>query len=220
MPHRLERASPQDVLAWALRAYEKRIVLACSFGGPTGIAALDMAVTIDPEVKVYFIDTGLLFPETHALIDEVRRRYRIDPTGIAPRQSVDEQAAAYGDGLWQRNPDLCCTLRKIEPQRAFLRGYDAWISGIRRDQAESRARVPAVSWDERFGLMKINPFAHWSEAMVWEYVRRHDLPYNRLHDRNFPSIGCSPCTRAVRPGDSLRAGRWPGAAKIECGLHR
>lgn len=215
----LESAHPRDVIGWALEVYRGRISLACSFGGPTGMVALDMAMAIDRALPVYFLDTGLLFSQTHDLVDRVRERYGIEPIAVKTRLSVGAQERLYGDKLWRRNPDLCCALRKIEPQRVFLREYEAWISGIRRDQTAERSTVPVVGWDATFRLVKVSPFAHWTEEMVWTYVREHDLPYNELHDEGFPSVGCVPCTRAIVPGEDLRAGRWPGSGKTECGLH-
>lgn len=213
-----EGSSPEDVLAWLIGNYE-RVALACSFGGPSGMVVLDMVMRIDPSIPVYYLDTALLFPETYALVEETKTRYGITPIRVKPRLSVAEQAAVYGPELWRRNPNICCAMRKVEPQLAFLRAFDAWISGIRRDQSATRARVPIVEWDLKFGLIKVNPLATWDEWMVWTYVRAHNLPYNKLHDSDFPSIGCRPCTRPVASGESLRAGRWPGFSKTECGLH-
>jgi phosphoadenosine phosphosulfate reductase len=216
---RLENAAPEHILRWAIDTYRGRIVLACSFGGATGIAALDMIMRIDPATPVYFLDTGLLFPETYALMERLSRRYGLTPIAVRPEMSVDRQAELHGAALWERRPDDCCAIRKIAPQRAFLSRYDAWISGIRRDQASTRSRIAMVEWDEKFSLVKVNPFASWDDTMVWAYIRAHKLPYNELHDRGYPSIGCSPCTRAIAPGEAPRSGRWPGFAKIECGLH-
>jgi phosphoadenosine phosphosulfate reductase len=218
--HALENASPKEILTWALRSYAPRVVLACSFGGPTGIVALDMVMKLDRTTPVYYLDTGLLFDETHALIDRVAARYGIVPLPVRPSLGIAEQSAAFGPALWERDPDACCTLRKLEPQSDFLAGYDAWISGIRRDQTASRRDVPVVQWDEQFGLVKINPFARWDEAKIWAYVRFNGLSYNVLNDRGFPSVGCTPCTRAVAAGENPRAGRWSGFGKTECGLHQ
>ncbi len=213
-----EEAAPQEVLAWAVREYGPRLVLACSFGGPSGMALLDMLLKIDPSVPIYYLDTDLLFPETYDHIARVARHYGVSPLPVRPERSVYQQALDRGPALWERDPDLCCSLRKVEPQREFLNGYSAWISGIRRDRGAGA--VPVVSWDPTFDLVKINPLATWTEEMVWTYVRAHDVPYNELHDRGYPSIGCTPCTVRVRPGDDARAGRWQGFAKTECGLHR
>ncbi|HZZ00090.1 MAG TPA: phosphoadenylyl-sulfate reductase [Candidatus Baltobacteraceae bacterium] len=216
---KLENASPQEIVAWSLDTHRGKIALACSFGGPTGIAALDMVMALEPATPIYFIDTGLLFWQTHQLIERISRHYGIAPIAVRPQLSLDEQRELYGDELWKRNPDLCCALRKVEPQRLFLRGFDAWISGVRRDQTPDRSALPVVTWDERHEVVKVSPFAVWSEQRVWQYVRDRNLPYNELHDASYPSIGCVPCTRAVAPGEGLREGRWPGSAKLECGLH-
>ncbi|HTX59463.1 MAG TPA: phosphoadenylyl-sulfate reductase [Verrucomicrobiae bacterium] len=215
----LEGAAPREILTWAIDAHP-RIALACSFGGITGVALLDLVMRIDRTVPVYYLDTGLLFPETYALIDRLARRYDVAPIRVAADLTVAQQRERFGDELWSRDPDACCALRKIEPQRSFLRGYDAWISGIRRDQTADRRRTPVAAWDERFGLVKVNPFAAWSEHDIWSYAAAHRLEYNPLHDAGYASIGCVPCTRATRPGEDPRCGRWPQSAKTECGLHR
>jgi phosphoadenosine phosphosulfate reductase len=215
----LEDAAPQAVLAWALARYSPRITLACSFGGPTGMVALDMVMEIDRTIPVYYLDTGLLFEQTYALVARVRERYGIDPIGVRSALTVEAQASEYGDALWSRDPDACCNLRKVLPQRDYLKGYDAWISGLRRDQSATRKQTPVVQWDAQFGLVKINPFVSWDERMIWTYIRAHDLPYNELHEAGYPSVGCIPCTRAVKPGEDARAGRWSGFTKTECGLH-
>jgi phosphoadenosine phosphosulfate reductase len=215
-----EDAAPQEILAWAVRTYGRRVALACSFGGPSGMALLDMLVKIDPLTPVYYLDTDLLFPETYAHIARVASHYGITPFPVHSERSVHQQSLDHGPALWERDPDLCCDLRKIEPQKQFLKAYSAWISGIRRDRASSPRTVRAVEWDKTFELIKINPLATWTEEMVWTYVHAHDVPYNTLHDSGYPSIGCTNCTVRVKSGDPLRAGRWQGFAKTECGLHR
>jgi phosphoadenosine phosphosulfate reductase len=215
----LEDAPAVEIIKWGLEAYPSRIVLACSFGGPSGIVILDLTMGMDSSTPVYYLDTGLLFPETHALIDRITTRYGIDPIPVSPALTIEQQNEQFGEALWKRDPDACCDLRKVQPQHVFLSQYDAWISGIRRDQTHTRRLAPVVQWDERFGLVKINPLAKWTEAEVWNYIRKHGLPYNGLHDRGFPSIGCVPCTRALDLNDDLRSGRWPGFTKTECGLH-
>jgi phosphoadenosine phosphosulfate reductase len=218
LPGPLERA--RNTLEWALDAYRGRIVLACSFGGPTGMVALDIALGIEPRLPVYYLDTGLLFPETYALVDEVRQRYGIDVRAVATELSLEEQAERFGPELWARDPDRCCALRKVEPQRAFLKDYGAWITGIRRDQAATRRDIRIVDYDEAARVVKVSPLADWTEREVWAYVHEHDVPYNSLHDQGYPSIGCGPCTRRPEDGSDPRSGRWAGFAKTECGLHR
>jgi phosphoadenosine phosphosulfate reductase len=215
----LEGRHPQEVLAWALAQYSPDIVLACSFGGISGMALLDMSAKINPRVKVFYLDTDFLFPETYALVDEVARRYGIQAAAVRSHLTPQEQAKQYGEGLWRRNPDLCCQLRKVEPNQRALQGQRAWISGIRRDQTTTRRSAQAVEWDIQFGLVKVNPLVSWTEAQVWEYVREHNVPYNVLNGQGYPSLGCTHCTRPVQPGEEPRAGRWYGSNKTECGLH-
>ena len=131
---------------------------------------------------------------------------------------LDDRGEQHGEALWERDPDLCCDLRKVEPTRTALEGKRAWISGLRRDQV-GRDTTPAVLWDEKFELVKVNPLVNWDEKRIWAYIFEHEVPYNPLHDRGYPSIGCTNCTRAVRPGEDPRAGRWSGSDKLECGLH-
>jgi phosphoadenosine phosphosulfate reductase len=204
----------------AIERHPGRIALACSFGGPTGMVLLDLVRAIDATVPVYFLDTGLLFAETYDLVRRVRERYGAEPIAVRPELTVPEQAERFGDALWARDPDACCALRKVQPQRAFLEGYDAWFTGLRRDQAATRRNVAFEELDDANpGLEKIAPLADWSEAEVWSYVVSRDVPYNPLNDRGYPSVGCTHCTRTVAPGEDPRAGRWSGFTKTECGLH-
>lgn len=215
----LETGTPQEILAWALETYAPRVTLACSFGGPSGMVLLDMVMRLDTSVPVFYLDTGLLFPETYALAEAAARHYGITPIAIRPILTVEEQAATHGEALWKRDPDRCCELRKVAPQREALAGYDAWITGLRRDQARTRRMVPVVGWDEKFGLAKLCPLANWTEREVWRYIADFAVPYNALHEHGYPSIGCMPCTRPVAEGEDARAGRWSGFEKTECGLH-
>jgi phosphoadenosine phosphosulfate reductase len=214
-----EDAAAQDIIAWAVRVFGQRLAVACSFGGASGMVVLDMLVKIDATIPVYYLDTGLLFPQTHDHITRVSNHYGITPLRVSSRLSLSEQSDEFGPNLWERDPDRCCDLRKVQPQMEFLRDYAAWMTGIRRDQSGTRVDVPVVGWDKKFGLIKINPLATWTEAMVWTYITTHGVPYNPLHDRGFASIGCVTCTSPVKRGESPRAGRWSGFAKTECGLH-
>jgi len=212
-------ARAETIVDKALSQYAGKIALACSFGGPAGMVLLDMIAKRDVSVPVYFLDTGLLFAETYALVDRVRERYGIEPIAVRPELTVPQQNARYGEALWARDPDACCNLRKVVPQRQFLETFDAWITGIRRDQSASRRNVDVVSRNGKTGLAKIAPLAEWTSKDIWSYVVAHDVPYNPLNDRGYPSLGCTHCTRAVAPNEDPRAGRWSGTDKLECGLH-
>ena len=214
----LEQAQPQEILEWAVETYNYSLVVVTSCQ-PTGIVTLHMMQEIAPDVSIVTLDTGLLFPETHALMDRLETRFGIEIQRVRPEQTVDEQARQHGDALWERDPDQCCYLRKVRPLRQALGGYDAWVTGLRRDQSPRRANTPIVSWDEQYQMVKLCPLATWTESMVWTYVKAHDLPYNALHDRGYTSIGCQACTRAVSTGNDTRAGRWSDRAKTECGIH-
>jgi phosphoadenosine phosphosulfate reductase len=217
-----ETKQPQDVLAAAIERYAQKMVLACSFGAED-IVLVDMVHRINPSVPVFYLDTDFLFPETYGTRDRVIERYHLKPAQIIQVKSLltpQQQAEGYGDALWTSNPDQCCQLRKVEPLTRVLRGYEAWITGIRRDQAPSRANAGLIEWDERFNLVKVNPLARWTWEDVWTYIKINEAPYNPLHDQNYPSIGCTYCTAPVAPGDDPRAGRWKNFAKTECGLHK
>ena len=215
----LEERSPQDVLRWAVDEFFPDLTLACSFGGPSGMVLLDMISQIEPRVEVFYLDTDFLFPETYALRDRVVERYGVNLAGYKSQLTPQEQAQQHGDELWLRDPDLCCALRKVEPNGRALAGKRAWVSGLRRDQAVTRRETPVVQWDEKFDLVKINPLVNWLEADVWSYIVKHDVPYNPLHDQDYPSVSCTYCTKPVAPGDDPRSGRWQGFDKTECGIH-
>jgi phosphoadenosine phosphosulfate reductase len=213
-----ESWSAEEVLGWSFRTFGASIEMASGFG-PEGMALIDIATTVTSSLKVFTIDTGFLFPETYQLIEEVERRYGIRVDRVKPRLTPDAQAEVYGDALWATNPDQCCSLRKVEPLKEKLSGLRAWITAIRRDQTKFRANAKKVEWDQKFQLVKINPIANWTNDDVWDYIQANNVPYNPLHDLNYTSIGCTHCTRAVRPGEDPRAGRWAGFQKTECGLH-
>jgi phosphoadenosine phosphosulfate reductase len=216
---RLEEEAPQQILSWAVDEFFPELTLACSFGGPSGMVLVDMIAQIEPRVEVFYLDTDFLYPETYETRDRIIARYGIQPVGYKSKLTPEEQAQQYGEELWLKDPDLCCDLRKVEPNRRALEGKRAWISGIRRDQGAARRETPVVDWDEKFGLVKVLPLVRWMEADVWKYIAEHDVPYNPLHDRSYPSIGCTYCTKAVKAGDDPRSGRWQGFDKTECGLH-
>lgn len=207
------------IIRQTVDTFPGRVTLSCSFGGPSGMVLLDLALKIEPALNVFVADTELLFPETYALMERVERRYGIAIERVRPAQSVALQNAAHGDALWARDPDACCDLRKVEPLRKHLRGYDAWMTAIRRDQSRTRSAASVRSWDMAAQVVKVAPLADWTEADVWSYVREHDIPVNALHFDGYPSIGCTHCTRRVDAGEETRAGRWAGFAKVECGIH-
>lgn len=213
-----EAWKPERVLEWAFETFGDAVAISSAFGAE-GMVLIDIASRVRPNFRLFTLDTEFLFPETYNLMDHVEQRYGITVERVYPLISPDAQERIHGPALWQRNPDQCCNLRKVEPLRRKLAELRAWITSIRRDQTADRASAGKVEWDDNFGLVKINPIADWNSKQVWRYIHEHDVPYNPLHDSNYPSIGCTHCTRAVRPGEDARAGRWEGSSKTECGLH-
>lgn len=217
---KLEKKDSLEVLKWAYQAYGDDIVYACSFGAE-GMVLIDMIYKVKKEAAIVFLDTDFHFKETYELIDQVKQRYpslRIELTkpGLKPA----EQAEAHGSELWKVNPDLCCKIRKLIPLEQELNKYTAWMSGLRREQSSTRANTQFVNQDQRFQSIKICPLIHWTEEEIWMYINLHQLPYNSLHDRNYPSIGCEYCTKPVQKGEDPRSGRWANTNKTECGLHQ
>lgn len=213
-----ERWSAEEVLAWAAREFGDKAALASSFGAED-VVLMDIVSRINAPFAVFTLDTDFLFPETYELISRIEEKYGISVERLRPRLTPESQGREFGDELWKRQPDLCCQMRKVEPLAQRLKTSSAWITGIRREQSPTRATARKLEWDAKFGLVKLNPIADWTEAQVWEHIRLHRVLYNSLHDRGYPSIGCTHCTRAVLPGEDPRAGRWSGSAKTECGLH-
>ena len=213
-----EAWTAEEVLAWSYRQFGQQIAISSAFGAE-GMVLIDIASQVGQNIRVFTLDTEFLHPETYNLMEQVEQRYRIKIERVLPLLSPAEQERVHGAGLWLRDPDRCCELRKVEPLRRKLSELRAWVTSIRRDQTAARAHVHKISWDSNFGLVKINPIADWSARKIWQYIHQFQVPYNPLHDRGFPSIGCTHCTRAVRPGEDARAGRWAGFAKTECGLH-
>ncbi len=215
----LERETPERIIRWAAETYFPRLTMATAFG-PEGCVILAMLAKIEPRVYVFNLDTGYQFPETLELRDRIAQRYGIEVDLQRPELSVAEYEALHGGPLYKTDSDRCCLDRKIAVLERAVRGYRAWMSGIRRDQSPHRANAPIVGWDKKFGLVKISPLAAWTKKDVWDRITEEAIPYNPLHDRGYPSIGCWPCTRAVLLGDEdERAGRWSGTGKTECGLH-
>ncbi len=218
-PADAERWDAEQVLEWAFARFGERVAISTAFGAE-GMVTIDLAARLRPRFfRLFTIDTEFLFPETYELMDRIEQRYGVKVERAMPEQSPQAQEDAYGAALWMRDADRCCELRKVEPLRRKLGELDAWVTNVRRDQTASRATAKKISWDAKYGLVKINPLADWTKERVWEYIRANHVPYNVLHDRNYPSIGCTNCTRAILPGEDERAGRWPHLEKTECGLH-
>jgi phosphoadenosine phosphosulfate reductase len=213
-----ETQAPQDVLAYAIGTYFPDVVLASSFGAED-VVLIDMVHRLNPKTPILYLDTDFLFKETYSTRDRLIQKYGITLIQVKSLLTPERQAEKFGDKLWERRPDECCNQRKVEPLARALKGYKAWITGIRREQSPTRANAKLVEWDPKFGLVKFNPLAQWKTEDVWTYIKLYEVPYNPLHDQNYPSIGCTYCTRPVQPGEDPRAGRWAGFAKTECGLH-
>jgi phosphoadenosine phosphosulfate reductase len=214
-----EGAQLETVLRWAVEGFGDEVALATGFGAE-GCVLVDALARVRPRARIFYLDTDLLFPETYALVERLGARYGVRFERRATGLSLEAQAERYGERLWERDPGECCRLRKVEPLREMLAGLRAWVTAIRRDQTPGRADAGIVERDAKFGLVKINPLAAWSSRDVWDYISKHDVPYNPLHDQGYLSVGCTPCTTPVRIGEDPRAGRWRGTVKTECGLHR
>jgi len=217
----LELASPQEVLRWAVDRFYPRLLMATAFGAE-GCCILHMLGEIQPNTQIINLDTGYQFKETLELRDRIKARYGINVELIQPELTVAQYEAEHGGPLYELRSDQCCHDRKVLPLRNAMDRIRplCWISAIRRDQTENRsANATMVQWDAKFKLVKINPLLNWTKKDVWSFILKNDVPYNPLHDQNYPSIGCWPCTQPVAPGDDDRSGRWAGKVKKECGLH-
>lgn len=212
-PPELERATAEEVLAYVLERFHPRLYVACSFQKETSVI-MDMALGIAPDTRFFTLDTGVLFPETYATWRRFEEQYGVTVDAYQGA-TLARQADLYGPALWRREPDACCGIRKVAPLSEALADVDAWVTGVRREQSPTRAATGKIHWDARHEVWKANPLADWSEADVWDYIAAGDLPYNELHDRGYPSIGCTHCTQPA----SGRAGRWADHDKTECGLH-
>lgn len=215
----LKDVHPQEIIRWGVETLgASSMTFACSFG-LEDVALVDMVSKVDKTVDIFYLDTDLLFAETYEVRDRLKEKYGLDFIRISPNLTLSEQGKIFGEALWKSHPSKCCELRKVTPLRKALAPYHGWITGIRREQSVTRAHTEVVEWDEGFGLWKLNPLAYWKTEQVWNYIHEHQIPYNPLHDQNYPSIGCYPCTKPVQPGEDTRAGRWAGFSKTECGLH-
>ncbi len=215
-----------EILTYFLNHFRGRIAFASSLGAEDQVLT-HMIAAIDPKVKIFTLDTGRLFPETYDLIERTNSRYKIKMEVFFPdSKKVEPMVREKGINLFYEsveNRKLCCHIRKIEPLHRALEGFEMWMTGLRREQSVTRNHFSLVEIDDNnHGRVKINPLIDWSESDIWDYIKKHNIPYNKLHDRGFPSIGCQPCTRAIQPGEDLRAGRWwwEMPEHKECGLHQ
>ena len=219
-----EQLAAQDVVRLAHDRFGRRAALSSSFGAED-MVLIDMLIRLDPQARIVTLDTGRLPQETYNVMDATRERYGTAIEVFFPQaDSVQAMVAEHGVNLFYHSVDfrkLCCGIRKTEPLKRALAGLDAWITGLRREQSVTRTAVHNIEWDESNQLIKVNPLADWTQDDVWTYIREHNVPYNALHDRGYPSIGCAPCTRAIQPGEDQRAGRWwwEHPETKECGLH-
>ncbi|MFC5653056.1 phosphoadenylyl-sulfate reductase [Paenibacillus solisilvae] len=214
----LENASPEAILRYAVETFPN-ITFACSFGAED-VVLVDMLQKISPKSDIFYLDTDFHFKETYETRDKMEEIYGLKFVQVKPEITPEEQAEQFGAELWKTNANQCCGIRKVNPLTQILSKYEAWITGIRRDQAPTRANAKKIEYDTKFGLVKFNPLADWTSEDVWNYIRTNNVYYNPLHDNHYPSIGCEHCTRQVMPGEDPRAGRWSGQEKTECGLHK
>ncbi len=218
LARRFEAKKPEAILEWAVERYAPQLAMTSSFGAE-GIVLIDKLARIAPRTPILYLDTGFHFAETEELKEQVRERYGLNVVELRAEVSVKEQNAVHGEKLYERDSDACCRIRKVEPLQRALAGYDAWIAALRRDGSPSRAGIAKIEWSARHNAVKLNPIADWTRRDVWDYITRNRLPYNRLHDEGYASIGCWPCTRPVAAGAHERSGRWNGQKKLECGIH-
>lgn len=217
-------ALAQELLQSFMSQYSARLALSSSLSIEDQTLT-DMMLRIDPQANIFTLDTGRLFPETYELIDRTNEHYKVKLKVYCPQTEALQQFVAteginpFYESIEKRH--ACCEVRKLEPLRRAFRDLDVWVCGLRSAQSVTRSDMRLIEWDDRHGLLKINPLIHWTEQQVWDYIKENRVPYNRLHDKGFPSIGCEPCTRAVRRIDDVRAGRWwwESPDHRECGLH-
>jgi phosphoadenosine phosphosulfate reductase len=214
----LETAEPPEIIRWAAERFGDRLTMATAFG-PEGCAIIHWLAAVAPKTHVFNLETGYQFAETLDLRNRLAKRYGIEVALERPETTVEEYERHHGGPLYRTDSNRCCHDRKIVVIQRVLTNFDAWMSGIRRDQSTDRAVVPIVGWDPKFGVVKISPLANWTKAKVWDLIVKENIPYNPLHDQGYVSIGCWPCTRAITAGEDERAGRWSGTVKTECGLH-
>ncbi|MDR1963820.1 MAG: phosphoadenylyl-sulfate reductase [Planctomycetaceae bacterium] len=216
---KLEGSDPETILRWAIKTYAPKLTMGTALGS-SGCVILSILARIETKIPVFNLDTGYQFPETLELLERIRLKYGIEIVRRSAKLSVAEYEAIHDGPLYRIDSDRCCYDRKICVLESIAPDYDAWISGLRRDQGPTRANTPVVGWDARFGLVKIAPLALWTNKDVWNTIVTESIPYNVLFDRGYKSIGCAPCTRPTLPDEDERAGRWSGQLKTECGLHQ
>ena len=216
----MEEKSPEEILTWAVQTYGDKLTMATAFGAE-GCVLLAMLAGIPGgrDVRIFNLDTGYQFEETLELRERIHEKYGIAVEYVRAAETVADMETRHGGPIHGANPDECCRIRKVVPLKDAVAGYDAWIAAIRRDQTHHRKNAGIVEWDAKFSVVKVNPLANWTKRDVWAYIAINEVPYNPLHDLGYPSIGCKPCTQAVKEGEDDRAGRWSNFAKMECGLH-
>jgi phosphoadenosine phosphosulfate reductase len=214
----LENAQPEEIIQWAVETYYPKLTMATAFG-PEGCVIISMLAKIEPKVYIFNLDTGYQFRETLDMRERIAEEYGMKVDFQRPDLTVEEFEAAHGGPIYATDSNRCCGERKLAVLKRVSRQFDAWMSGIRRDQSPHRAAAPIVGWDKKFGLVKISPLANWTKKEVWDRIMKEKVPYNPLHDQGYPSVGCWPCTRPAGDGEDERAGRWSGSGKTECGLH-
>ena len=221
----LRGKSAEEIVRWAAETFGSEIAFANSFGAED-VALTDVIAKAAPSIRVFTLDTGRLHDETYEVMERVRVRYQMPIVSYFPdREAVEKLEREKGYYSFREsveNRKECCGIRKVVPLKRALSGLSAWMTGLRREQSVTRTEMQALEWDEGNGIAKVNPLIDWSEQDVWDYIKANDVPYNLLHDRGFPSIGCAPCTRAIKPGEDVRAGRWwwENPENKECGLHQ
>ena len=221
-----ETKSAQDLVRWAVSQFGQGLSLASSFGAEDAVL-IDLLVKADPKARIFTLDTGRLNEETYGVMERIRTKYKISIESYFPDkqkvEALERQTGFYSFRDSVENRKECCGIRKVEPLGRALEGLKAWMTGLRREQSVTRTELHKIETDASHGgILKVNPLADWSEKQVWDYIKTHQVPYNALHDKGYPSIGCSPCTRSVKPGEGIRAGRWwwEDPENKECGLHR
>jgi len=215
--NRFEHQLPDDLLIWAFEQFGNELVLGTGFG-PSGVVLIHKITQLNLPVKVFCLDTNLLFDDTYSLWDKIEKRFNITIESVSPILTLEGQATLHEEEMWKSNPDRCCYLRKVLPLQKYLSNKKGWITGLRRSQSDMRKGIDKIEWNSSNKVFKLNPLADWGQGKIWDYIDEHSLPYNPLHDEGYPSIGCIPCTEPSKDQDE-RSGRWKNMEKTECGIH-